>query len=219
MQRIKWLHVSMVLIGNLLLGFGIALLRISSLGTDPFTTMNLGVGQFLGMSLGFYQLLINIILLVFIFIYAPKYIGFGTLVNMVGLGFISDFLVYIYTIFWDDISILSLRILLMAIAVLIASMGVALYITPNIGMGPYDALGFVVEKLTKNKVSFPVARIITDVTCVLIGFAFGAIVGIATLIMALFLGPFIQFFRKHVAEPLLQKEIKLSGNTVAVPGE
>ncbi len=103
-------------------------------------------------------------------------------------------------------SILAIRIALVAIAVIFASLGVALYITPNLGISPYDALAFVIEKISKNKISFPIARITTDILCVAIGFSFGAIVGIATVILAFFTGPFIQFFRKRVAEPMLAHE-------------
>ncbi|WP_163539814.1 membrane protein [Gracilibacillus sp. YIM 98692] len=206
MNKINWRRFYMMLIGNLFIGIAVTLLRISTLGTDPFSTMNLGVSSFINMSFGLYQLVINIVLLGFIFLYARYSIGLGTLVNMVGIGFISDFLVYSYSLFFDDISLLAIRIIIVAIAVIFASMGVALYITPNLGMAPYDALAFVIEKLSKNKIPFPVARITTDMTCVLIGFSFGAIVGIATVIMAFFTGPFVQFFRKHVAEPMLEKD-------------
>lgn len=206
MRKMTWRRVSMMVFGNLLIGLAVALLRISALGTDPFTTVNLGVGGFLGMSLGVYQLAVNVVLLAFVFAYYKESIGLGTIVNMVGIGFISDFLVYGYASYFDDFSLLAVRVSVMAAAVLIASMGVALYIPAELGMAPYDALAFVVKKVSGEKISFPVARIMTDVSCVIIGFSFGAIVGIATVIMAFFTGPLVQFFRTKVSEPFLAQE-------------
>ncbi|SFM18544.1 Uncharacterized membrane protein YczE [Gracilibacillus orientalis] len=206
MKAMTWRRFNMVLIGNLFIGIAVALLRISALGTDPYSTLNLGISGFLSISFGVYQLIFNPLLLVVVFLYYRSLIGIGTIVNMVGIGFISDFIVFGYGIFFDDMSILAIRIALVAIAVIFASLGVALYITPNLGISPYDALAFVIEKISKNKISFPIARITTDILCVAIGFSFGAIVGVATIILAFFTGPFIQFFRKRVAEPMLAHE-------------
>ena len=41
-----------------------------------------------------------------------------------------------------------------------------------------------------------------DLICIIIGFLLGSIVGIGTLITALFMGPIIAFFNKKVAIPL-----------------
>ncbi|MGP4039464.1 YczE/YyaS/YitT family protein [Gracilibacillus sp. D59] len=206
MKKITWRKFNMVLIGNLLIGIAVALLRISVLGTDPYSTLNLGISGFLGISFGIYQLIFNPLLLGVVFLYYRSLIGIGTIVNMVGIGFISDFIVFGYSFVFDDMSTLVIRIATMAIAVVFASLGVALYITPNLGMSPYDALAFVVEKVSNYKIPFPIARIMTDILCVAIGFSFGAIVGIATVIFAFCTGPFIQFFRKRVAEPMLAHE-------------
>ncbi|SER89854.1 Uncharacterized membrane protein YczE [Gracilibacillus ureilyticus] len=203
MKNITWLRFNMMIIGNLFIGIAVALLRISELGTDPFSTINLGLSGFLGISFGVYQLGFNAILLIVILVLYRSSIGIGTLVNMVGIGFISDFFVYGYFFIFEDPAFLFIRIVMMLSAVFFASMGVALYITPNLGMAPYDALAFAIEKVSGNKIRFPVARIATDITCVVIGFSFGAIVGVATVIFAFFTGPFVQYFRKKIAEPLL----------------
>lgn len=208
MKAITWKGFNMVLIGNLCIGIAVALLRLSAFGTDPYSTLNLGISGFLGISFGVYQLIFNPLLLIVVFVYYRSLIGIGTIVNMVGIGFISDFIVLGYSFFFDDMTNVAIRIAMMAIAVIFTSLGVALYITPNLGISPYDALAFVIVKLSNNKIAFPVARITTDVLCVVIGFSFGAIVGIATVILAFFTGPFIQFFRKRVAEPMLAQ-----GNT------
>lgn len=206
MQKMTWRRINMMLLGNLLIGLAVALLRISMLGTDPFSTINLGISGFLDISFAVYQLGFNVILLAFVFLYYRESIGLGTLVNMVGIGFISDFFVFGYSNFFEDMSMMAVRVIIMMSAVFIASLGVALYIPAGLGMAPYDSLAFVIVKATKNKIAFPAARIMTDVSCVIIGFSFGAIVGVGTVMLAFFTGPFVQFFRKRISEPILAKE-------------
>lgn len=54
----KTMKIIMMLLGNLLLGIAVAILRMSRFGTDPFTCMNLGVSGFLNISFGTYQQLL-----------------------------------------------------------------------------------------------------------------------------------------------------------------
>lgn len=50
---------------------------------------------------------------------------------------------------------------------------------------------------------FKYCRIITDSICVLVGFAFNVTLGVGTIITALFMGPLTQWFKIHIAEPIL----------------
>ena len=47
-----------------------------------------------------------------------------------------------------------------------------------------------------------------DMICTLIGFLLGGIVGVGTLVTALFMGPLIEFFNLHFARPLLARAKK-----------
>lgn len=69
------------------------------------------------------------------------------------------------------------------------------------------AVAFVIRKFAKEKVSFRVARIASDVTVVLIGTAaclaagnnVWQVVGLGTIITSVLNGPLIQFFRDRFA--------------------
>ena len=81
----------MMVAGILLIGISVGLLRLAAFGVDPFSCMNMGISGFLGMSFGNWQLIANILLLIVVFFTARSFIGLGTVVNMVFVGYIADF--------------------------------------------------------------------------------------------------------------------------------
>jgi len=193
-----------MILGNVLLGIAVGFLRIAQLGTDPFATMNIGVSSKLGLSLGVYQVIFNVVLFTLMLIKARHLIGFGTLVNMVILGFISDFVVALLEP--DKISEMNIvvQILLLTVGVIITAIGLSLYMSAELGISPYDALPLMIEGMTNNKISFKFARMIVDSTAVVIGLAFGAVVGIGTLIVALSLGPLVAYFNMKLSKPIIK---------------
>lgn len=70
-----------------------------------------------------------------------------------------------------------------------------MYIVAARGIAPFDAIPIIVEERTNGKVSFQTARVVTDILAIGIGLAFGATLGVNTLVSGFFMGPLIQFFR------------------------
>lgn len=134
-------------------------------------------------------------------------IGAGIIVNMAGIGYIADFGVFVLTKCLGEPELLSvqIRILLMIFAVTLCSFAAAMYMEADIGIAPYDAFGVIIEKISNRKILFKTARVLTDVICVTIGFSFGSIVGVATIITAFCMGPLIEVFRVQCMEKLVIK--------------
>lgn len=124
------------LIGVAILGFGAALLRVGGVGLDPYTAANIGVGELLGLSLGVYQLMINIAVLVLIFIFGRRHIGIGTVINMVLTGFFIDF----YTNVFDWLSVGPnnwwQQGLFLLIGIIFFTFGASFYMSANLGSAP-----------------------------------------------------------------------------------
>lgn len=194
MLRICWMIGA-----NVILGLGIALLRLSSFGTDPFTCMNLGVSSHLPISFATYQVLFNIMLIIPVFILDRKSFGMGTLTNMVLLGYFVEFFVWFFSVFGVTIEGLSgnlfMRILALTAGILVVCFGVALYMACDLGAGPYDRLPVVIETYTHGKIKYKWARVGQDAISAAIGIATGSVIGIGTVIVALFTGPVVSFFR------------------------
>lgn len=201
----------MMLTGILFIGVCVGSFRLSAFGVDAFTCMNLGISGFLHMSFGTWQLMMNTVILIVIFFTVRRYIGLGTIVNMVCVGYLADFICWLFQDILKVEMTLPLRIIALFIGMFFAGMGVALYIVADMGVAPYDAVGIIIEELTHNRLKYDKARVISDVTVVIVGVVFclmsggklGLIIGIGTVCNALFNGPLIQFFKTHVTEKMI----------------
>ena len=201
----------MMLTGILFISICVGCYRLSGFGVDAFTCMNLGISGFIGILFGTWQLIMNIAILIVVFFTVRKCIGAGTIVNMICVGYGADFICWMAENVLKVEMTLPLRIGALILGCLFAGLGVAFYMTAEMGIAPYDSVALIIEKGTKKKIAFQYARVISDVACVVVGVVFclasgdniWTIVGIGTIINAFFNGPLIQFFRIHLTQPLL----------------
>lgn len=192
----------LVLVANMILGCGTTVLRLSSMGTDPFTCMNLGVSAQVGLTYGTFLMILNIVLFIPCLIFKPRSFGLGAFANMILLGYWVDFLMGIFA----KINItpeslipnMPMRIVLMLLGVLFVCIGVGLYVECDMGAAPYDVMGIIVEEKTRGKVKFKWFRVATDILCIAIGFFTGSIVGVGTIVIGFFTGPVVSMFRKNI---------------------
>lgn len=194
-----------VILGNLILGIGVALLRFSQMGNDPFCASTMAVSEGLGMGLGTYQLILNVVLFVFQLIWGRSYIGLGTIINLFLLGYIVQFGTWVLDgIFEADLVLsLPLQLIIMVVSLVILTFGLAMYQVASLGVAPYDFLALgLAEHLP---VPYFALRVGTDAVCVLVilvavGTGFigwgNAHLGIGTVITAFFLGPLVAYFSK-----------------------
>ena len=205
-------RIIMMLAGILFISLSVGLYRLSGFGVDAFTCMNLGISGYLNMQFGTWQLIMNAVILVILFFQGREYIGAGTIVNMVFVGYGADFFCWMVQDLAHMEMSFSLRIGALVLGCLFASLGVAFYMVAEMGMSPYDSVAVLLEKLTHGKIPFQYARVCSDITVVIVGIIFclaagnslWTIIGLGTICNACFNGPVIQFFRTHVCEPLLK---------------
>jgi len=194
------------LIGVVILGLGAATLRIGQVGLDPYTSSNIALGNLLGLSLGVYQLLMNGFLLVLLVIFGRKYIGTGTVINMVGAGFFIDFFTKVMNTYQIEPNSWFSQLLFLSIGVLIFTFGASFYMAASVGTAPYDAIAPVIVDYTKLDYRF--VRVIQDVGFSLIAYFFQGPVGVGTFISAFLMGPFIKFWDQKVSYPIIESSLK-----------
>lgn len=185
----------------LLMGFSTSVFSFSDLGVDPFTAMNMAVSEKFGLSFGFYQMTVNGVLLFAVAFFSKKLIGIGTVVNMVGVGYVCEFFTKLYDRFLPAPTAFPVQLCLMLSGVMMLSLAASLFFTAALGVGPYDAVGFVFDE--KTKLQYKWCRVVTDLTCTAVAMCFAGPVGIGTVVTAFCMGPVIAFFNKNVSEKLL----------------
>lgn len=189
----------MMIIGVTLQGFGLCLLRQLNLGTDPCSLLTQGVEAHVPFSFGTCQLLCHLVTFVFVIRFDISYIGFGTIGNMVFLGYISDFFTWVCGKILPEGFFLSRTVqwgfLLPTLIVFI--LGAATYMCAGLGSSPYDALPFILSAHFP-KIPFKVIRMGWDIAFMLGGVLLGAKAGIVTLAVAFFLGPVISLLEKKL---------------------
>ena len=97
----------------------------------------------------------------------------------------------------------ALRSAELAASLALISLASALYYTADLGVSPYDAVALILADRTG--VPFRFCRIATDSVCVLVGFSFGATLGVGTILTALCMGPLVDLFNRCVAQPLQRR--------------
>lgn len=205
MKDISLKKIIGVLLGNIILGIGVALLRISGMGNDPYSACNMAISDAFGFWLGTYQLIVNLVIFIIQFIWGRKYIGFGTVINLFLLGYIVQFSVKGWEMLignGDNFSFIQ-QLIVMVIALVILSFGLSMYQVADMGVSPYDYLALGMAD--RFKPPYFVDRIITDAACVLIIIIAvlagllnwsGSHLGIGTIICAFCLGPLVGAFSK-----------------------
>lgn len=208
LERCKGKHfprrIFAMLVSVIIMGLGISFFLLGNMGSDPFSTMNLGVASKLRLSFGTWQIIFNVVLLVLVVLFDRSMLGLGTIGNMLLVGLSADFFSPILEGIFPPTDELNLfvRLLFTLIGVTFQVVGCSFYVTSGLGMAPYDALSYLVPNRTK--IPFRWWRIGLDVTCVAVGFLCGSTVGIGTLIMAFGTGPLLPLCNQYLAQPLLK---------------
>ena len=128
----------MMVTGILFIGICVGAFRLSAFGVDAFTCMNLGISGFLHMTFGTWQLIMNAAILVVVFFTVRHCIGAGTIVNMICVGYMADFICWLFQGVLQVEMTLPLRMIALFIGSVFAGLGVAFYMVADMGIAPYD---------------------------------------------------------------------------------
>ena len=135
----------------------------------------------------------------FMFFFNRRMIGLGTIINLFLLGYVVEYTDVLLDRIFPSPSVF-LRVLLMILALVLASLAASLYFVADMGVSAYDWIALTISG--KKGWAFRLVRITTDFICVLIGGLLGATVGAGTVLTAFCMGPVIQFFNEKVSTPL-----------------
>ena len=182
------IKVMIAVIGIILAAFGIQLIVTANVGMDSVSTLIIGLMNFSNISFGTWSQLISLCLLLVTFFVCREKIGIASILYVVLLGGtlnITEPLMY-------NVVFGKFAVLFSLIGFLLYGLGIAIYLSMQLGAGPIEGLMYIMIKITKLPIRK--VRMINDFLLNLIGFALGAKIGIGTLFGILCLGPLIDLF-------------------------
>ena len=196
-------RILLMIIGNVVIGLGISVFKLSGLGNDPFSGMVMAMGALLHMPYANFQVMLNIVLLMIEIFAGRKYIGAGTIVNALCQGYFSTFFNFVLAHTVNAPQTMWQRIIVVCLGVIICSLGLSLYQTADVGVAPYDSLPLIMAERWPKSPYF-CYRISLDALFALICYLAGGIVGLGTLVAAFGLGYFINLFNVHLSSKLMR---------------
>ena len=192
-------RVLLLILGFLMIGSAVGMLRVLDLGIDPFGAMVIGLAHLTGIGFGTVMMILQVLIFGLIIVKNRELTGIGTVIGMLGIGHIIEFFYELINAMIQIEFTLAFRVAMLIMTLLVLSFGVALTMVAKLGLMPYDALGLVIQATTNGKLKFNVVRMGTDGFSVMIGFLLGATFGIATLMTVCVTGQLVNVFKVKIS--------------------
>ncbi|ODU56647.1 MAG: hypothetical protein ABT01_03545 [Clostridium sp. SCN 57-10] len=183
------LRFAKLFLGFVLLSAGIAFSFVAELGLSPWDVLNHGASKVMPITMGQASIIIGLVILAYD-VFSKERIGFGTFLNILCIGPLFDVIIALRLI--PSAETMPGRLLLLAIGLVLVTLGMYFYMSADLGAGPRDTLMVVLTK----RLPFPigVCKLGVEMVAVALGFALGGSVGVGTLISVVAGGPLTQFF-------------------------
>lgn len=202
----------MCIIGVMISGISVGFFKRAAFGVDPFQTFMSGLDALIPIEFGTLYVIANVCLLLFSLFADRHYIGLATMINLFLLGYVAQYSLETLLLLFPSISLIG-QFIFLTIGIILSCFAASLYFVADLGVSTYDAVALIITETWKIG-KFKYVRIITDLTCVVIGTilyyiatkslnGITTIVGIGTIITAFFMGPLIDVFSDKISKPLL----------------
>jgi len=179
----------MLFMGFFLCSLGIVANLYSNLGTSPWTLFHVSLTNVIGLTLGQITQIVGAVIIIISWkLGNPP--GFGTVANMIFIGFFIDIIIFARIIPFQ--TQLVWQIFQLFSSILIIGLGALFYLRTQLGAGPRDGLMVVLTRILDKPVSY--IRVPMDVIVSIIGYFLGGPLGLGTVLTAIGLGYSMQFF-------------------------
>jgi uncharacterized membrane protein YczE len=180
-----------LLAGLFIFSIAIAVSIRANIGVAPWDVFHQGLGVVFNMTIGRASIYVGLVIVGVNFILKEK-IGLGTLLNMVLIGLLLD---WVFSINIIPISTNLIQgIVMLIVSMFFMAFASYLYIGSGFGAGPRD--GFMVAMLKRTKLSVGMVRSGIEISALVMGTFMGGQLGIGTVILAFGIGPIIQLVFK-----------------------
>lgn len=196
-------NILFMLLGNFVLGLGVAVFKLSGLGNDPYTGMVMAIADRIHMQYANFLVILNIVLFIGEIVAGKKYIGIGTFYNALLQGYVVTFFYHMILkfgkpqFFWQ-------QLIVVVIGLLIGGVGLAMYQNADAGTAPYDSMSQILSD--RSHKSYFGCRMLTDLICVIICFGAGGVVNIGTIASVLLMGPVADVINRKFVSQMIKSQ-------------
>lgn len=172
------------MLGIFLIGLGIALMVKGALGLSPWDVFHQGVTNVTNWSMGRVMQGTGVVLILISWLlgYRP---GLGTIINMWGVGFFFDFILF----YLPSPNFFLTRVVFFLLGILVYALGTGAYIASQFGAGPRDSLMMALHQKTGKSIA--AMRTSIELFALAIGWFLGGVVGVGTIVFSFSIGPLV----------------------------
>ncbi|MUK88930.1 hypothetical protein GMD78_11045 [Ornithinibacillus sp. L9] len=188
---IRW---TFFIVGLIFFSLGISVtINVQHLGVHPWDVLSVGLFEKIGLSIGTWNILIGMMLIIVTWVLDKSYIKLGTFLNAFIVGSFVDLFLWLdflpkATHTWIDMITMLVGIVLMGIAG-------GVYNAARVGSGPRD--GFMLSVSEKLGAPIRRVRIITESSVLVGGLLLGGPVFVFTFIFTFIQSPLFQYAYLH----------------------
>jgi uncharacterized membrane protein YczE len=180
--------------GLVLMGIGTALMVAADLGLPPWSVLDQGISGRTGIPSGTVSILVGALVLC-AWVPLRERPGLGTVLNILIIGVTTDLVLLVV----DTPGSGAVRLAYLVVGAFLWGPGSGLYIGADLGPGPRD--GLMTGLAARGVGSIRAVRTGIELGALTAGWFLGGSVGLGTVIVALTIGPNVQFFLPRLAVP------------------
>lgn len=195
-MKIVFHNIVFVLIAIFLSSVGVNLIVDANIGSDPLTIFQQGVSTFVGVKLAEGIFIVNLALIIISLLINYKSFGWATVAHPLTIGFAVSVTSELIKSLELNQQTFIIKLIIMIVAQLCFSMSYAILIEIDRGAHSMDII--VIGLSDKLKIRYIYIRYIFDFFLGIVGWTFGGVIGLGTLISLLIQGPTIVLSRRII---------------------
>lgn len=181
-------QILQAVVGLVILALGITLL-IAAEGPDPWGLFVLALNRHLPLSLGITAQVGGLMLILLNFLWGKRRPGLATIMSMVLVGVFLD-LFNLFLALGEGLGQVQ-KVGLLIGGIITLALGISIYVRAGLGEGPVEGMMFVLSD--KLRLGVGPAKVVQDLSFVVLAAALGLLPQFGTLLSALGVGPVTQF--------------------------
>ena len=95
-KRVGWRRMIVMILGNMFIGMGVAIFKMSGMGTDPFSGMVMAMSDCVGIPYAIFIVMFNVLIFMLEFFFGRELIGIGTICAVVMFTVVLPAILYLW---------------------------------------------------------------------------------------------------------------------------